>query len=48
MAEKNASAAQTAQMFPIERLAKACRTLFNRISQHVRRRNGWHDWRIHR
>ena len=29
MAEKNASAAQTAQKFPIERLAKACRTLFN-------------------
>ena len=28
MAEKNASAAQTAQKFPIERLAKACRTLF--------------------
>ena len=24
MAEKNASAAQTAQKFPIERLAKAC------------------------
>ena len=29
MAEKNASAAQTAPKFPIERLAKACRTLFN-------------------
>lgn len=29
MAEKNASAAQTAQKFPVERLAKACRTLFN-------------------
>ena len=29
MAEKNASAAQTAQKFPIERLAKACRTLFH-------------------
>lgn len=29
MAEKNASAAQTAQKFPIERLASACRTLFN-------------------
>ena len=39
MAEKNASAAQTAQKFPIERLAKACRTLF-----HVRRCHGGHDW----
>lgn len=29
MAEKNASAAQTAQKFPVERLAKACRTLFH-------------------
>ena len=29
MAEKNASAAQTAQKFPVERLAKACQTLFN-------------------
>ena len=29
MAEKNVSAAQTAQKFPIERLAKACRTLFH-------------------
>ena len=29
MAEKNASVAQTAQKFPIERLAKACRTLFH-------------------
>lgn len=29
MAEKNTSAAQTAQKFPIERLASACRTLFN-------------------
>ena len=29
MAEKNASAAQTAQKFPVERLASLCQTLFN-------------------
>ena len=44
MAEKNASAAQTAQKFSIERLAKACRTLFSCFGQHVRRCHGGHDW----
>ena len=40
MAEKNASAAQTAQKFPIERLADA----FSCFGQHVRRCHGGHDW----